>query len=87
MWRYEWNTMNPPINPVTQIVSSQHVLLSETGVRLFPVKLRYAWPTELDLMARIAGLSLRQRWGSWSKEAFSKESKKHISVYGPMNSR
>ena len=70
------------INPVAQQVTSQHVVLAKEGVTLYPVKLRYAWPTELDLMAQIAGLSLRQRWSSWSKQPFTAESKKHISVYG-----
>jgi hypothetical protein len=73
------------VDPVSQQVISHHVLLSNKGTRLYPVKLRYAWPSELDLMAEIASLSLRHRWGSWSKEAFTKESKKHISVYGHGN--
>lgn len=70
------------VDPISQRVTAHHVLLSKEGTRLFPVRLRYAWPSELDLMAQIAGLSLRNRWGSWSKEEFTKESKKHISVYG-----
>ena len=65
-----------------QQISSQHVLITETGPRLYPVKLRYAWPAELDLMAELAGLSLHHRWESWEKEPFTKESGKHISVYG-----
>lgn len=69
-------------SPVGQQVSSQHVLLSEKGVRLYPVKLRYAWPSELDLMARLAGLRLKHRWGSWDQGEFTGESGKHISVYG-----
>jgi SAM-dependent methyltransferase len=69
-------------NPVLQQVSSQHVLLSEKGIRLYPVVLRYAWPSELDLMARLAGLRLRYRWGSWEKGPFSADSIRHISVYG-----
>ena len=69
------------IDPVAQQVSSQHALISKDVIRLYPVKLRYAWPSELDLMSQIAGLSLRHRWGSWSKEEFTKESKRHISVY------
>lgn len=72
-------------DPAAQQVTSQHVLLSDERVRLYPVMLRYAWPSELDLMAQIAGLSLRHRWSSWSKAAFTKESKKHISVYGRAN--
>ncbi len=71
-------------DPVTQQVTSQHVLISREGNRLYPVKLRYVWPSELDLMARIAGLSLAHRWSSWLKEEFTRESTKHISVYAPM---
>lgn len=67
---------------VGQQISSQHVVLSEKGVRLYPVKVRYAWPSELDLMARLAGLRLKHRWGSWDKAAFTGESGKHLSVYG-----
>jgi len=69
-------------DPLTQQITSQHVVLSERGVRLYPVKLRYVWPSELDLMARLAGLSLRERWGSWTRDSFTADSGKHISVYG-----
>lgn len=69
------------IDPVTQQITSRHIVLAEQGVQLYPVKLRYAWPTELDLMARLAGLQLKHRWGSWQKAAFSADSGKHISVY------
>ena len=64
-----------------QLVVSQHVLLTEQGTHLFPVKIRYAWPTELDLMARLAQLQLRERWGNWSKAPFTADSVKHISIY------
>ena len=73
------------LDPVAQQVISQHVLLSTSGTQLYPVKLRYAWPSELDLMAQIAGLSLHHRWGSWVEEEFTKESTKHISVSGLVN--
>jgi hypothetical protein len=56
-------------------------MLSPTGVRLVPVVLRYAWPSELDLMARLAGLRLRERWGGWNREPFDDDSAKHVSVY------
>lgn len=69
-------------DPVNQQVSSRHVHLSEKGVQLYPVKLRYAWPSELDLMARLAGLELRHRWGDWDQSEFTADSGKHISVYG-----
>jgi len=68
-------------DPATQIVTSQHVWMTAEGFRLYPVKLRYAWPSELDLMARLAGLSLRHRWSTWSKDAFTSASKMHTSVY------
>lgn len=70
------------VDVVNQRISSQHVLISQQGPRLYPVELRYAWPSELDLMADLAGLTLKQRWGSWRKDAFTKESRKHVSVYG-----
>ena len=69
------------LDPISQQVTSQHMLLSEGSVKLFPVKLRYIWPSELDLMARIAGLELKHRWGGWQKEKFEADSGKHVSVY------
>lgn len=68
-------------DPLTQQVTSQHVLLGEDTVRLYPVKLRFAWPAELDLMARLAGLELWQRWENWRRAPFTGKSEKHISVY------
>ncbi len=70
------------LDPVSQQISNQHVVLTEQGIRLYPVKLRYVWPAELDLMARLAGLQLKHRWGDWRKATFSADSGKHISVYG-----
>jgi hypothetical protein len=66
---------------VTQQITSQHIMLTEQGVRLYPVKLRYVWPAEMDLMACLAGLQLRQRWGDWQGGVFSAQSGKHISIY------
>ena len=68
-------------DPASQRVHSQHVVFTEQGVRLYPVEIRYAWPSELDLMARLAGLRLRERWGGWSREAFGASSGVHVSVY------
>jgi SAM-dependent methyltransferase len=65
-----------------QMIEESHVSLSSAGVRLNPVVQRYAWPSELDLMARIAGLRLKQRWGSWNREPFNSTSSAHVSVYG-----
>jgi SAM-dependent methyltransferase len=60
---------------------SQHIVLTPQGVRFYPIRIRWAYPPELDLMARLAGLRLRERWSSWAKEPFTKESRKHVSVY------
>jgi SAM-dependent methyltransferase len=65
----------------TQTIEESHVSLSATGIRFNPVVQRYAWPAELDLMARLAGLSLRERWGGWSGERFTSASDLHVSVY------
>ncbi len=68
-------------DPVAQRVASQHVVFSEEGTRLYPVQVRYAWPSELDLMARLAGLRLRHRWSDWRRSAFTGTSVSHVSVY------
>jgi len=66
---------------VTQRFSSQHYVFAEDGVQAYPVELRYSWPAELDLMARIAGLSLQNRWAGWQREPFTSLSRSHVSVY------
>ena len=71
---------------VNQRCYVQHVRIEENGIRLYPVQLRYAWPSELDLMARLAGLELRNRYGGWKNEPFSSKSLKHVSVYGRASS-
>jgi SAM-dependent methyltransferase len=68
-------------DPVTQQVNIQHVAVGAQGVQLYPVMLRYAWPSELDLMARLAGLRLAGRWGGWSGEPFTARSRRHVSAY------
>jgi SAM-dependent methyltransferase len=67
---------------VSQTVSVQRVVISARETSLRPVHLRYAWPSELDLMARLAGLALRQRWAGWDRAAFTGSSAAHVSVYG-----
>lgn len=69
------------LDVVEQRVEATHLVLTEGGVQLFPVRLRYAWPAELDLMARLAGLRLRDRWGDWDRRPFDTHSTKHVSVY------
>jgi len=68
-------------DPVEQRSYSQHVLIREDGIRLWPVQIRYASVAELDLMARRAGLRLRERWADWDRTPFTSDSPKHISVY------
>jgi len=50
-------------------------------IRLNPIVMRYAWPRELDLMARIAGLRLKERWDGWEREPFT-STRNCVSVYG-----
>jgi len=68
-------------DPVAQRVDFQHVTVTGDGVRLRPGAIRYVWPSELDLMARLAGLRLRERWGGWRREPFGAASGGHVSVY------
>jgi SAM-dependent methyltransferase len=68
-------------DPVAQTLDYQRVFVTEQGTRLAPLTMRYAWPSELDLMARLAGLELRERWGWWDRSPFTAESASHVSVY------
>ncbi|MFC7106985.1 YcaO-like family protein [Nonomuraea rubra] len=69
-------------NHVTQEMRTCHIRLSETeGVQLRPGAVRYIWPSELDLMARIAGMRLHERWSSWDKAPFTATSTRNISAY------
>ena len=62
-------------------VSHHYHRVADDRVETFSVPFRYAWPAELDLMARIAGLRLRERWGGWEREPFTSDSISHISVW------
>jgi Methyltransferase domain len=66
---------------MTQILDVNHMRLTAEGIRMSPISLRLVYPSELDLMARIAGLRLRHRWGGWKQEAFTNDSRRHVSVY------
>jgi SAM-dependent methyltransferase len=66
----------------TQQFTSNHVTVSANGKGRFRrIPFRYAWPAEMDLMARIAGLSLKYRWAGWDRSAFTAESTTHVSVW------
>lgn len=66
----------------TQIYDESHVSIGTDGIRLSPIVTRYCTPSELDLMARIAGLRLHDRWSGWNGEPFTAESTRHVSVWG-----
>ena len=66
---------------VTQNFSSQHYSFADGKVESGHVDFRYAWPAELDLMARIAGMALEHRWAGWEREPFTSVSSSHVSVY------
>jgi SAM-dependent methyltransferase len=69
------------IDRLAQQITAQHLILTNQGVQLFPVKLRYVWLSELDLMARLAGMRLKHRWGSWDKAPLTGNSGRHVSVF------
>jgi len=66
---------------LAQRTDSQHVVMQSDGVRLYPVKIRYAYVSELDLMAKLAGMRVRERWADWDRTPISGESPKHVSVW------
>jgi SAM-dependent methyltransferase len=67
-------------DPVGQRVASQQVVVGAHGMQLYPVEVRYVWPSELDLMAQLAGLRLRERWGDWRRGPYTGNGA-HISIY------
>ena len=68
-------------DPLTQILDENQIRLGSEGVGFGPIRLRLAQPPEFDLMARIAGLRLRDRWGGWNGEPYTAASWRHVSVY------
>ena len=68
-------------DPVTQLMEESHVRLTPAGISMVPIVCRLIGPGEMDLMARIAGLRLVARHGSWRGERFGSQSRAHISVY------
>jgi SAM-dependent methyltransferase len=65
----------------TQAAASHHHYLEDGVWRSFTMPFRYVWPAELDLMARIAGLTLVDRWEGWDRAPFAHESRQHVSVW------
>ena len=65
----------------TQAMSSNYIEVEGGRGEYTHFPFRYVWPAELDLMAQLAGLRLRQRWGGWRREPFTSESEQHVSVW------
>lgn len=65
----------------TQATSSNYVRIVDGRGEFRSIPFRYVWPAELDLMAQLAGLRLRDRWGGWTREPFTSESRQHVSVW------
>ena len=66
-----------------QRISTSLLVVDGEHVARYPVEIRYAWPSELDLMAQLAGLRLRERWSDWLGGRFTSASRFHISIYEP----
>jgi SAM-dependent methyltransferase len=64
-----------------QKLTSHHFELVDGRVERLSIPFRYVWPAELDLMAELAGLKLRDRWGGWKREPFTSESDQHVSIW------
>jgi SAM-dependent methyltransferase len=65
----------------TQGLTSHHFEIVAGKLERVSIPFRYAWPAELDLMAQLAGMSLRERWSGWKREAFTSDSRTHVSVW------
>jgi len=66
---------------VSQGLISHHYAVLDGELAVNSVPFRYVWPSELDLMARLAGMTLRERWSGWQREPFTADSTEHVSVY------
>jgi SAM-dependent methyltransferase len=64
-----------------QFLVSHHYQVVDGRLEVFSTPFRYVWPSELDLMARLAGMTLRERWGGWSREPFTSDSTSHVSAW------
>jgi SAM-dependent methyltransferase len=69
------------LHPAEQRMTTTKIRFTDAGVRLLPANHRYAWPAELDLMARLAGMRLEERWADWDRTPFGDDSRAHVSVY------
>jgi SAM-dependent methyltransferase len=68
-------------NVADQVAVSHHYWVVDGQLRTFSSPHRYVWPAELDLMSRLAGMTLQHRWSNWHREPFTSESRSHVSVW------
>jgi SAM-dependent methyltransferase len=64
-----------------QHLTSHHYRVVDGQLHVFSAPFRYVWPSELDLMARLAGMTLRERWSGWDRSPFTSDSTTHVSVW------
>jgi SAM-dependent methyltransferase len=69
------------VDLAAQISFSHHYWVVDGKLETFSAPFRYVWPSELDLMARLAGMTLRERWSDWNREPFTSDSRSHVSVW------
>jgi SAM-dependent methyltransferase len=69
------------IDVATQKSWSHHYWFIDGETKTFSAPFRWVWPSELDLMARLAGMTLRERWSGWKREPFTCDSREHVSVW------
>ena len=90
LWRFRghaaavpqpWRFADGDHDPVAQTVRSVRVVTDDATVRTLPLNMRYAWPSEIDLMARLAGLARVRRSGGWADEPFDDASTRHVTTY------
>jgi SAM-dependent methyltransferase len=81
-WRADPDGMSYYVyDTVMQRLSGRHYNFVDGRIEANPIEMRYAWPAELDLMARLAGLRLQARWAGWGREPFTGLSPSHVSMY------
>jgi hypothetical protein len=69
------------IDVATQDLTSHHFTFEGDETKRRSIPFRYVWPSELDLMAQLAGMNLVHRWSGWKRESFTRESRDHISIW------
>jgi SAM-dependent methyltransferase len=75
------------LHPAQQHMTTNKVFLTNGSVKVYPANHRYAWPAELDLMARLAGMTLAHRWEDWLKNPYTDRSSGHVSVWRKVDVR